>query len=118
MVKRRLGYYWIKLHDTWIISEWNGTYWYETGNEWGYNDEEVEEIGSLISLLLCVGDKPEPSEQLEHDALLGVVNVYEIDFDGDCKARIKIENNEPTITDAMNGGGHIIDLHKIKIVKS
>jgi hypothetical protein len=40
---------------------------------------------------------------------------YEIDLDGNVKAKISITNNIPTVLAAMNGWGNPIDIDKINI---
>lgn len=45
-MKRKAGFYWVKIKDTrWVVSEWDGTYWYWQGvaypdQAWEFIDED------------------------------------------------------------------------------
>lgn len=54
-------------------------------------------------------------EQLK--AQEGKEKEYEIDFDGNCKAKIKVTEEDIVVLDAMNGYGDLIPLKNITITK-
>lgn len=43
-MKRKNGFYWVKLCGVWCVSEYIGTHWYIAGNEIAFNDEEFNSI--------------------------------------------------------------------------
>ena len=43
------------------------------------------------------------------------VEIFDIDFGGNCMARMEIKNGKFKFTDAMNGGGYSIAIEDIKI---
>lgn len=56
-------------------------------------------------------------EKVKNCSISDINSSYSIDFDGNCKAKIKIMNGEPKVEAAMNGWGEIIKLSDIKIEK-
>ena len=62
--KLKEGFYRIKLYGDWIIAEYIGEGWYETGNEIRYDFHEPEVIGDLV-----IADPKEAQKRLIQDVI-------------------------------------------------
>lgn len=47
--KREPGYYWVRIFTGWITAEYYGNLWYLVGDEEGYRDADLLEIGHCIT---------------------------------------------------------------------
>lgn len=41
---REDGFYWVRDSERWVVAEWNGNWWYESGDGEAYKDERWNEI--------------------------------------------------------------------------
>ena len=81
-------------------------------------------LKGTINFLLMYNNKTEVNFQ-EFKEIMGVkvetssentqVEIFDIDFGGNCMARMEIQNGKFKFTNAMNGGGYPIAIEDIKI---
>lgn len=71
MKNRESGFYFVKFHNNWIISEWDSESksWFICGNENMFSDQDFDEIGNKIAILnkkhTCLSCKAKTEEIIQ-----------------------------------------------------
>ena len=88
---------------------------WSTGGMGGYTDEYTEWLQEKVATIDNLQTSDKQNDRSQH--VSGSLHLYEIDFGGVCMAGLEIEDNNINVKGAVNGGGHSIDAHKIKVTK-